>query len=109
MAIREASVAKAASDASKPVDNEIFNTLIASAIDAKIGSVSEDTDTDIYVAYFTFPARIENKVCQIEQSDRSYINLDDIVNALKSRSHRVSYQIKNLRVGIKVQLSVAWD
>jgi len=103
MAIRTATVAKTASDVNKPADGVIFDTLIASVIDAQIQAMSARGDVSTDSMYFDL--RITKGIKELRQSDDSYILVDELVTALQARGYRVSPQILN---PTRFKLTLAW-
>jgi len=107
MSLINATESATSSTTNKPAEGAIFNSLLLGDINTEVAIQSGNGS---FKASFVFIARIEKNIVQLEQSDRSHLNLNDIEDALKTRGYRVSCNVKNRPYGgIKVQLCIAWD
>jgi len=109
MALQVAVVAKTTSDAALIRARAIINSLAMDVINDKITVESERTDTEnrIYKTDLNFGARIKNDVVEINQSDNSYVKLNDLLDSLYDKGYRTSHRL----IGKKdrIRLTVAWD
>jgi len=104
MAIQEASVANALSLSNKPPEGPVYDSLAITEIDDQITTRATNGK---FTAKVVFDTRLRPKGLQVQQSDNSWILLNNVTEALAERSYRVKRDDKPNKD--KTTIEVAWD
>lgn len=106
MALQESSSAKTTADSNKPADGVIYSSSIITHLDSKI---TTESNAGNYLYCETFRGRVSGDEKQIEQPDRSYESLNDVVQAIADKGYTCTYNDHTLKDGsLKIKLQIYW-
>lgn len=106
MALRTAAAAKSETDANKPSNTSIVNSLTVSDIDAEI---LKKGGAYYFTLDMTFEGKDENGVVSIEQSDRTFINLDDLLSYIGEQGYIYSHEVYSKSSGLIIKIKMGWN